>query len=228
MTDVAWNRITSTISNPGCPELSAYLAGSFALELDDADHWRGGNGIFWYDFVPRSDSSCCPAHWPQVAHWEKAHSPPDMEPQEILMSISFSAVRVDDVAQSVMSLLSELEQPVIVVDRSTGQEAAISHEEIARADGYLPVIVVAAEALWFDLTGTGFGLDVRENPEATLGYTLNSIRAGSWSVVMLCIIDLFEALALQGETLCLNDLVELWGNARSRLQTVPVVLQEAS
>ncbi|ATJ92868.1 MULTISPECIES: hypothetical protein [Acetobacter] len=144
------------------------------------------------------------------------------------MSISFSAVRVDDVAQSVMSLLSELEQPVIVVDRSTGQEAAISHEEIARADGYLPVIVVAAEALWFDLTGTGFGLDVRENPEATLGYTLISIRAGSWSVVMLCIIDLFEALALQGETLCLNDLVELWGNARSRLQTVPVVLQEAS
>lgn len=228
MTDVAWNRITSTISNPGCPELSAYLAGSFALELDDADHWRGGNGIFWYDFVPRSDSSCCPAYWPPVAHWEKAHSPPDMEPQEILMSISFSAVRVDDVAQSVMSLVSELEQPVIVVDRSTGQEAAISHEEIARADGYLPVIVVAAEALWFDLTGTGFGLDVRENPEATLGYTLNSIRAGSWSVVMLCIIDLFEALALQGETLCLNDLVELWGNARSRLQTVPVVLQEAS
>ena len=144
------------------------------------------------------------------------------------MSISCSAVRVDDVAQSVMSLLSELEQPVIVVDRSTGQEAAVSYEEIARADGYLPVIVVAAEALWFDLTGTGFGLDVRENPEATLGYTLNSIRAGSWSVVMLCIIDLFEALALKGETLCLNDLVELWGNARSRLQTVPVVLQEAS
>ncbi|KAA8385912.1 hypothetical protein [Acetobacter tropicalis] len=143
------------------------------------------------------------------------------------MSI-FSAVRVDDVARSVMSLLSEFEQTVIVVDRSTGQEASISHEEIARADGYLPVIVVAAEALWFDLTGTGFALDVRENPEATLGYTLSSIRAGSWSVVMLCIIDLFEALALKGETLCLNDLVEIWGNARSRLQTVPVALQEAS
>ena len=50
------------------------------------------------------------------------------------MSI-FSAVRVDDVARSVMSLLSEFEQTVIVVDRSTGQEASISHEEIARADG---------------------------------------------------------------------------------------------
>ncbi|ARW49371.1 hypothetical protein [Acetobacter pasteurianus] len=144
------------------------------------------------------------------------------------MNISASIVRVDNVAHGVLTLLSEIERPAIVVDRATGQEASVSHEEIARADGYLPVIVVAAEALWFDLTGTGFALDVRENAEATLGYSLHGIRAGSWSVLMLCIIDLFETLALNEETLRLNDLVELWGNARSRLQTVPVPLQEAS
>lgn len=138
--------------------------------------------------------ACCPADGAPLAHWQETHGSPDMEATEILMNISASIVRVDDVAHGVLTLLSEIERPAIVVDRATGQEASVSHEEIARADGYLPVIVVAAEALWFDLTGTGFALDVRENAEATLGYSLHGIRAGSWSVLMLCIIDLSKHL----------------------------------
>ncbi|KDE19200.1 hypothetical protein AZ09_13670 [Acetobacter aceti 1023] len=228
MTDVARNRLTRKVSYSGRQKLSAHFAGSCSLELDNIDHRSAGHSLFWHHFVFWAHLACCPADGAPLAHWQETHGSPDMEATEILMNISASIVRVDDVAHGVLTLLSEIERPAIVVDRATGQEASVSHEEIARADGYLPVIVVAAEALWFDLTGTGFALDVRENAEATLGYSLHGIRAGSWSVLMLCIIDLFETLALNEETLRLNDLVELWGNARSRLQTVPVPLQEAS
>ncbi|MBO1360158.1 hypothetical protein J2D73_10145 [Acetobacter sacchari] len=136
------------------------------------------------------------------------------------------AVRLDDVSTAVLALLKEIGRPAIVHDPATGLESPVSHEELARSDGYLPVIVVAAEALWLDLTGTGFALEIRESADATLGYALNAIRAGSWSALMLCVIDAFESLPVSDGPIRLVDFVDLWGDARSRLRTVPVQIQE--
>lgn len=137
-------------------------------------------------------------------------------------------IRLETVSAGTHRLLREVGRPIMICGEAPKAEEPVSHEEMADPAGYLPVLVIAAEALWLDISGTGFDLDVRENADAPLGYVLHRIGAGSWSSVMLCIIDVIETLSLREGPLRVNDLIDLWASARGRLNDAPPAVRGAA
>jgi len=142
-----------------------------------------------------------------------------------------SAISVSAVSAAVQRLLIQMEHPVLVDPENRGQAMTVSPADAAEPDAWLPVFVICAEALWFELTGTGFDLRLVPAKDSALGYRLATIGAGSYSALMLCMID----VTLQLETtvdgrpaLLLNRLIDLWGVCRARASDVPSALRESA
>ncbi|AOX18409.1 hypothetical protein [Kozakia baliensis] len=136
-------------------------------------------------------------------------------------------VPIAEISKATLTLLREIKKPLTINDPAGGRDTKIPWEEACLAEAYLPVVLLAAEAVWVDITGTGFDLDIRETPGTTVGYTLQGIRGATYSVIMLCVIDVLEALGSGQDEMVLNDLIEIWVNGHSNHGSAPGIMQGA-
>ena len=110
--------------------------------------------------------------------------------------------------------------PLAFHDRATAQTHALPFASARDPAGVLPVFLVAGEAVWREASGKGFALDIRPDPEALLGRRLHAVRSGTFSTVMLSVIE--AATQTTGpNVLLVNDLRRQWEAAFERQ---PVVL----
>jgi hypothetical protein len=102
-------------------------------------------------------------------------------------------------------------------DGATGREITVDAETAASPAGFLPALVVAGEAVWRDVTGRGFALDIVRDPQALLGYRLRAIGAGNFSTVMLATMEAIHQVA-HPEAIPLHDFGALWSAVSDRVE----------
>jgi hypothetical protein len=136
------------------------------------------------------------------------------------------AVNLAAVGRALEAVLADAGVSLLLRDKATGEVLAPSVEVAGHPHGLLPVFLVAGEAVWREATGKGFGLDIRADPAALLGYRIEAVGAGTFSTVMLSTMEAIEqagrAPGRPGHLLA-NDLYgAVWQAARDRAdQAVP-------
>lgn len=120
--------------------------------------------------------------------------------------------RTVDVAVMSRTLEAQLSRDVRIVamqDRVTGLTADVSPELAASPSGFLPVFLVAADAVWRDATGKSFGVKLARDPSSLLGFRTLGIETGPFSAVMLSMMEAIEQAA-RPDLLLMNDFDGLW------------------
>lgn len=100
-------------------------------------------------------------------------------------------------------------------DRKTGEVLSVTPEAAASPQGLLPAFLVAGEAVWRDVTGNGFDLEIARDRQALLGYRLRRIGAANFATVMLATMEATELAARPG-AIVVNDLNAIWSAATIR------------
>lgn len=114
--------------------------------------------------------------------------------------------------------------PALLLRDPSGRTAPVRPETAGAPDGLLPVFAVAADAVWREATGNGFGLDLRPDPASLLGYRIDGARAAPLSAMLLCILEAMHRAA--GPTgLLVNDLARV---ARDAMPDPAPVLSAAA
>ncbi|MBY4639705.1 hypothetical protein K6L44_06785 [Gluconacetobacter entanii] len=139
-----------------------------------------------------------------------------------------SAIDLAAISAAQTRLLAKIGKPIELLDPGTGKRVVVSPADAAHPEAYLPIFLISAETLWLELTGTGFALDVSRTPDSALGYAVRKVRAGSFTVMMLCLIDVTMRLAEMDDALVLNHLIDFWGEAHGRIADVAPTLQGAT
>ena len=128
-----------------------------------------------------------------------------------------SDVSVDAVGRTLRALLAFDRRPIRYHDGATGRDITVDAETAASPAGFLPALIVAGEAVWRDVTGKGFALDITRDPQALLGYRLRAIGAGNFSTVMLATMEAIRQVA-RPEAIPLNDFSALWSAVSERVE----------
>jgi len=128
-----------------------------------------------------------------------------------------SDVSVDAVGRTMQALLAFDRRPIRYHDGATGQDITVDAATAASPAGFLPALIVAGEAVWRDVTGKGFALDIARDPQALLGYRLRAIGAGNFSTVMLATMEAIHQVA-GPEAIPLNDFGALWSAVSERVE----------
>jgi len=128
-----------------------------------------------------------------------------------------SEVSVDAVGRTMQALLAFYRRPIRYHDGATGRDISVDAETAASPAGFLPALVVAGEAVWRDVTGKGFALDIVRDPQALLGYRLRAIGAGNFSTVMLATMEAIHQIA-RPEAIPLSDFGALWSAISERVE----------
>ena len=115
------------------------------------------------------------------------------------------AVSRIEAAGRFLTNLIETEQLAIVLVDPDGSQHPVPPDTAAQPDGFLPVFLAAAEAVWEDATSAGFGVLVREDKSALLGFRVEDMADVPFSVVALTILHAIED-ARDGDVLRLNAL----------------------
>ena len=130
-----------------------------------------------------------------------------------------SAVSVDAVGRTMQALLAFERRSIRYHDGATGRDITVDGETAASPAGFLPALVVAGEAVWREVSGRGFALDIVRDPQALLGYRLRAIGAGNFSTVMLATMEAIHQVA-HPEAIPLNDFGALWSAVSDRVEGV--------
>ena len=138
-----------------------------------------------------------------------------------------SAVNLDAIEKTMRVLAERSSVPFVYHDPADGQRHAITPSALASRTGYLPAIVNAAEAVWREVTGKGFELDIVRDSEALLGYRLREIKAGSFATVMLSSMDAIQQVS-RPEAVVVSDFNAVWAAATERLRQAPSANQQAA
>ena len=77
-----------------------------------------------------------------------------------------SAVSVDSVSRTIAVLFAEDGRSIVYWDGATGHDFVVSPASAASPSGLLPAFIVAGEAVWREVTGNGFSLDIVREPQA--------------------------------------------------------------
>ncbi|MDE1905053.1 MAG: hypothetical protein KGH75_01200 [Rhodospirillales bacterium] len=131
-----------------------------------------------------------------------------------------SAVDVDRVGRTMRVLLERTGRPVVYDDPASRSRLEISAAAASAPGGFLPAFLVAGEAIWRDLTGKGFALQIARDDKALLGYRAESIGAGTFATVMLSAIEAMHQVSGPG-AIVVSDFNTLWRAAVSRLEHSP-------
>jgi hypothetical protein len=137
-----------------------------------------------------------------------------------------SAVNLDAIERTMLVVAESSPSPFVYEDPADGQRHAIHPHEVASRSGYLPAIVNAGEAIWREATGRGFELDIVHDTASLLGYRLRAIRAGSFSSVMLSVMEAIQQAA-RCEAVVVSELNAVWAAATERLRRAPVAAELA-
>lgn len=127
-----------------------------------------------------------------------------------------SGLDLDRVERTMQALLARDPRPVTYHDRATGEVVPVSPEAAASPSGLLPAFLVAGQAVWRELTGAGFDLDVVRDPKALLGFRVRGVGASSFATVMLATMEA-AAQGSRTDAIVVNDFNAIWSEAaRSR------------
>jgi len=126
-------------------------------------------------------------------------------------------VKLDAVERTLEALLEQGGKPVVIYDHAAGKEERVSAAHAAARDGFLPVFLVAGEAVWREATGKGFALEIVRDRDAVLGYRAARIGGGSFASVMLSILEA-ASQASGPEAVVVNELGALWRDATQRIE----------
>jgi len=95
------------------------------------------------------------------------------------------AVDLPAVGRAVRAWFEDAGTALVLRDRATGEVLPMPAKLAGDPSALLPVFLVAGEAVWREAAGKGFGLRVRRDPAALLGYRAESIGNGTFCTVML-------------------------------------------
>ena len=134
-----------------------------------------------------------------------------------------SAVNLAAVGRALEAVLADAGVSLLLRDKATGEVLTPPVEVAGHAHGLLPVFLVAGEAVWREATGRGFGLHIRRDEVALLGYRVEAVGAGTFAEVMLATMEAVEQSGQDGHAsgepghLLVNDLYgAVWQAARDR------------
>jgi hypothetical protein len=116
--------------------------------------------------------------------------------------------------------LADAARPILFHDRATGLTHALPFAAAGDPAGLLPVFVVAGEAVWREATGKSFALDIRPDPDALFGRSLRAVGSGTFSILMLAMMEAASRAAGR-ETLLVNDLRVQWASSLDRAEPRP-------
>lgn len=119
------------------------------------------------------------------------------------------SVDLDAVQRTMAALIERSGRPLAYQDRGTGAVVALTPEAAASTSGLLPALLVAGEAVWREVTGKGFDLDIQRDRDALLGYRLRGIGAGSFTTLMLATMEATAQASGPG-ALVVNELNAVW------------------
>jgi hypothetical protein len=131
-----------------------------------------------------------------------------------------SAVDLDRVERTMAALFSTGGRAIQYHDRTTGEVLSVTPEAAASPQGLLPAFLVAGEAVWRDVTGKGFDLEIARDREALLGYRLRGIGAANFATVMLATMEATEQVA-RPNAIVVNELNTIWLAATIRQAAEP-------
>jgi len=120
------------------------------------------------------------------------------------------------VGRAMRALLALDGKQVLLRDPISDTALACPLDSVAAPEGLLPVFLVAGEAVWREASGKGFALDITRDSEALLRYRVNGIGAGSFSTIMLSVMEATAQVARQ-EALVVNDLGIVWKATTERI-----------
>ena len=133
------------------------------------------------------------------------------------MSDSFDVARTG----ALLAVLLVRSGPALLLRDPSGRTVPVRPETAGAPDGLLPVFAVAADAVWREATGNGFGLDLQPDPASLVGYRIDGARAASSSAMLLCVLEaMHRAMGPLG--LLVNDL------ARVAREAMPVLSAAAA
>lgn len=95
------------------------------------------------------------------------------------------AVDLPAVGRAVRAWFEDAGTSLLLHDRATGETLAMTAKLAGDPSGLLPVFLAAGEAVWREATGKGFGLRIRRDPAAMLGYRVDGIGGGTFAAVLL-------------------------------------------
>ena len=112
-------------------------------------------------------------------------------------------------------LLERVGKPVIYQCAVTKQDFRLEPEDAVTVNGLLPAFLTAADAVWHEATGRRFNLDVVIEPQAIFGYVVRGARSGSFSTLMLSLMEVLAQIE-QPDCLLVNELSTVWVGASRR------------
>lgn len=124
-------------------------------------------------------------------------------------------VDVGMVSRTLEQLFIQSGRPIVLEDEDSGELVPVAPRSAAAPDGLLPVFLVAAEAVWRECIGTGFGLVVVRDADGMLGYRVEGINAGLFGGVLLSMMEAIAQSVRSGQ-IVVNELDFVWRAAIER------------
>jgi hypothetical protein len=106
-------------------------------------------------------------------------------------------------------LLAAAGGPILYRETPRAEPWVISPEDAGQPDGLLPAFLVAAETLWRSAGGHGFGLTIRPDGEALLGYRVTGIGPTPASTVLLTLMETVRRVSSR-DGIVVEELGEIW------------------
>jgi hypothetical protein len=196
----------------GCAGVFSGFDFCHLLELDDVFHcllqhrflfgdqlvWADGPGVFPVHAPPscRAVPSGCPGLGPQEARMTQA-------PNVAMLS------KVTE------QLLISAGKPILYVTLSDGRNLELTPSEAADAAGMLPAFLMAADAIWQETLGEGFGVKLARDINALAGWRLESVE-GSFSATVLAVMEaMYQASG--PDWIFISELVGIWEETMARV-----------
>lgn len=124
-------------------------------------------------------------------------------------------VDVGMVSRTLEQLFVQSGRPIVFEDEERKELVPVAPKSAAAPDGLLPLFLVAAEAVWRECMGTGFGLVVVRDADGLLGYRVKGINAGMFAGVMLTMMEAI-AQSVRSGRIVVNELDFIWRAAIAR------------
>ena len=126
------------------------------------------------------------------------------------------SVDLGTIEHTMRVLLRNDGRALVYRDSATDGRVEVGVVAAAAPDGFLPALATAGEAVWREVTGAGFALHIARDTSALLGYRLRGVGAGSFTSVMLAIMEATSQVA-QPDAIVLSDLSMVWSAVSARI-----------
>jgi hypothetical protein len=144
-----------------------------------------------------------------------------MEAPQVRMSppgtTALKTLDVAYVSEVVRALLDEAGHELFIEDTPRQDLVPIPFDAAAAEDGLLPAFLAAGEAIWRDVTGTGFDLKFERDLGALLSWRIEAIAAESFSCVLLSVMEAIAHVARPDGVMAL-DLARVCEEATARTE----------